>query len=128
MFLHVEEIRDARKSVHNNKLETLKKNYEFQFVFRKGNRFGAKYFTLIVAPCRKKFSKFGFVISKKIGKAFLRNKRRRQFKEIVRSLLDNIKVNQYVFVARENIEFVDFEELKKDIFTVFQKNKFFKEK
>ena len=122
MFLLAEETKDARRSVLK-KLQTLKKNYEFQFVFRKGTRFGSKHISLIVAPCRKNFPKFGFVISKKIGKAFLRNKIRRRLKEIVRSFLCGVKINQYIFVVKPEIENCSFIELKTEVEQLFKKNK-----
>ena len=117
MFFKDAEIKVANKSVH--RLVTLKKNYEFNFVFKKGQRFGSKSFTLIVAPCRKNIAKYGIVISKKIGKAVVRNKKRRQIKEILRKLY--LVPNQYVFVAKENISVLTFNELENEIFAVVNK-------
>lgn len=102
----------------------LKKNYEFQFVFRKGKRFSSTHFTIIVAPCKRKCAKFGIVISKKIGKAVVRNKKRRQIKEIIRPIIKTFIPNQYVIVAKENIVEVDFNILKVEIVSFFAKNKF----
>ena len=111
MYFKDAETRVANKSVH--KIVTLKKNYEFQFVFKKGVRINSNSLTLIVAPCRKKYPKFGIVVSKKIGKAVVRNKRRRQIKEIVRKL--SVLPNQYVFVAKDNINEASFIELTSEV-------------
>lgn len=126
-FWLAEETKDAKTFAHNAmKVVTLKKNYEFQFVFRKGERFFSKNLTLIVAPARK-CPKFGFVISKKIGKAVVRNKKRRQLKEIIRGMEDVIP-KQYVILAKPEIEQATFEELKTELFGLFLKNKFLENK
>lgn len=122
MFFKDVETKDANKSVH--KLVTLKKNYQFQYVFRKGHRFNSLYFTLVVASSNKSYSKFGIVISKKVGKAVFRNKKRRQIKEILRANLNYIKVNQYVILAKDTIEKATFEQIKADILGLFKNNKF----
>ena len=104
------------------KVVTLKKNYEFNYVFKKGERYFSKYFNLVVAPA-KKYPKFGFVISKKIGKAVVRNKRRRQLKEIIRALQGNLKVMQYVIIARPEIEDATFKDLQTELIRLLTKNK-----
>lgn len=122
MFFKEEETKVANKSVR--KLVTLKKNYEFQYVFRKGKRFSFGHFNLIVAPAKKNYPKIGIVISKKIGKAVVRNKKRRQIKEILRKFIGDIIANQYVIVAKDNIVDLKFTELENEILNCFKKNKF----
>ena len=122
MFFREEEIKVANKSVR--KLITLKKNYEFQFVFRKGKRITLKHLNLIVAPCKKNYAKVGIVISKKIGKAVVRNKKRRQIKEILRKFIYDVIPNQYVIVLKDSIVDLTFAELENEIFSCFVKNKF----
>ena len=123
MFCKDAETKVAKRSVH--KLVTLKKNYEFQFVFKKGKRYSSKSFGLIVAPIKKKYPKFGIVISKKIGKAVVRNKKRRQIKEILRTM-DCIP-NQYVIVAKDCIIDAEFFNLKNEIKEIFERYKFLNE-
>lgn len=109
------------------KIVTLKKDYEFNYVFKKGERYFSKYLNLVVAPA-KKYPKFGFVISKKIGKAVVRNKRRRQLKEIIRNLQGNLKNMQYVIIAKPEIEFATFKDLETELIKLFKKNKFLLER
>lgn len=127
MFLLAAATKDANKSVHN-KLVTLKKNYEFQFVFKTGKRLFSPSFSLIVAPCKKKYPKFGFVISKKIGKAVVRNKRRRQFKEIARKHLLNAAPFQYVFVIKPEIETKSFFDIETEVLKLFEKHNYLEAK
>lgn len=122
MFFKEEEIKVANKSVR--KLVTLKKNYEFQYVFKKGKRFSCLHFNLIVAQAKKNFPKIGIVISKKIGKAVVRNKKRRQIKEILRKFIGDVVANQYVIVAKNNIVDLKFIDLEKEVFECFRKNNF----
>ena len=122
MFFKDVETKDVNKFVH--KLVTIKKNYQFQYVFKKGKRFNSLYFNLIVAPQNKNYPKFGIVVSKKIGKAFFRNKKRRQIKEILRQNIDCIKNNQYVIVVKESIIPATFKEIQNNLVSLFLDNKF----
>ena len=51
----------------------LKKEGTFKYVFNKGMRFPAKDFVLVTAPSKEGL-KIGFSVSKKCGKAVVRNK------------------------------------------------------
>ena len=63
---------------------SLKRNYEFRRLYSKGKSVASPY---AVVYCRKNKSsanRLGLTISTKIGKAVLRNKIRRRYKEIYR--------------------------------------------
>ena len=67
-----------------NKEIRLRKNREFQTVYRRGKNFWNKDFTIFIRPTNRNKVKFGVSITKKFGKANKRNliKRRiRQSKE-----------------------------------------------
>ncbi|MDL2236600.1 ribonuclease P protein component [Christensenellaceae bacterium OttesenSCG-928-K19] len=83
------------------KLETLKKNREFSFVYRRGKAVHTKYFTFIFAKSRYGGARAGFSVSKKVGNSVKRNKVRRRLKEAFRAFLPGIAGNySIVFVAR----------------------------
>lgn len=70
----------------------------------------------------------GFSVSKKIGKAVVRNRVKRRMKEAFRQYLDDIKPNALIIiVARPGIEEKDFTGVKKNIERILQKAKLFKE-
>lgn len=85
------------------KLNTLKKNREFSFVYRRGKAVSAKHFTLIYTKSRYGGVRVGFSVSKKVGNSVVRNKTRRRLKEACRLLLPEVRGNySIVFVARQS--------------------------
>lgn len=90
-------------------LNTLKKNKEFNFVYRKGRRFNTKNFSLVYAKSRFGGVRVGFSVSKKVGNSVVRNRARRRLKEAFKLLLPDINGQCcLVFVARPNLADADF--------------------
>ncbi len=67
-----------------NPRERIRKKKDFLFIYRKGNRYNGKYFSLIYLPSSLTFSRVGVVASKKIGSAVTRNKVKRWMRELFR--------------------------------------------
>lgn len=67
-----------------NPRERIRKKKDFLFLYRKGNRYKGKYFSLIYLPSNLSFSRVGVVASKKIGNAVTRNKVKRWMRELFR--------------------------------------------
>jgi len=66
--------------------------------------------------------RFGYVISKKIGKSTVRNKLKRQVKEIFRNLeKKNTKSIDILFIAKKPMVNLDFYSLKDQIYNNLQK-------
>lgn len=98
------------------KKHRLLKQKEFSYIFHKGKSFSTKIVILNYAPTKLPNFKVGFSVSKKIGKAVIRNKVKRRMREIMRSLQTQIDVqHNYVFVARSGIEAATYEELEKNM-------------
>ena len=103
----------------NNRLT---KRKEFGFVYKHGKYAYNNYLTLIFVPTKLKNVRIGFSVNKKIGKAHIRNKIKRQLREIVRLNLNNIAKNfNYVFVAKPEIINIDFEQMKISVLDVLQR-------
>jgi len=66
------------------KTVSLKRNDDFQHVFRKGKTKGSSILVVFVMPNDMCFNRLGVTVSKKMGKAVLRNKLRRRIKEAFR--------------------------------------------
>jgi len=99
----------------------LKKKKQFAYIYRKGKRITNKFLTLFVIPSKFSSYKIGYSVSKKIGKATVRNKIKRRLKEIVR-VSDFPKNNfNYVLMVKEGIENLEFLELKKQVKDIFSK-------
>ena len=93
----------------------------FNYLLNKGTSVPAKALVLIYAP--SKFTKHvGFIVSKKIGNAVVRNRTRRRLKEAFRSIIGNVKdYTNYIIIARSGIEELDFLEIKQALTGVLKK-------
>ena len=92
-------------------METIKENYLFKKAYTKGNKMTGK-FLVVYGLKRKKGIRYGVTVSKKIGKAVLRNRARRRIKECFRHILPYVKDGaDIVFVARGAIFDATFAQL-----------------
>lgn len=66
---------------------SLKKNLDFKRVYRGGKSAANDALVLYMRRNGLLFSRFGFSVSKKVGKAVVRNKIRRRLKEALRTML-----------------------------------------
>lgn len=99
----------------------LKKNKEFNFIYKKGDRVSTEHFTLFVVKSRFENYKIGFSVSKKLGKANKRNKLKRRLREICRKDIQIKPYRNYVLLSREGAENLDFVFLKDEIVRLFKK-------
>ena len=65
--------------------------------------------------------KIGFSVSKKLGKANKRNKLKRRLKEICRRYVKIPPYRNYVLMARNDAQNVDFIFLKEEVLKLFEK-------
>ena len=79
----------------------LRRPDQFQRVRREGRTFHHHLLLLNVAPNRRKHTRCGIVVSKRVGKAVQRNRARRRIREAVRLVFDHIVVGvDLVFIVR----------------------------
>lgn len=98
----------------------LRKNSQFNYVYKKGERVHTQNFTLFAVGSRFFCYKIGFSINKKLGKAHERNKLKRRLREIVRTL-PLPPYQNFVLMAKENAKNLEFKQLKKEISQIFEK-------
>ena len=81
----------------------LKKNYQYNYVYKHATSVADKYFVMLYCPSNVKQTKVGFSVSKKYGKAVKRNRIRRQMKAAVSSVICRV-VDGYnvVFIPRRH--------------------------
>ena len=99
----------------------LKKNSQFSYLYKKGKRSFTKHLTLYFIQSKYKYYRIGYSVSKKIGKANVRNKIKRRMREIVRRNTFAKNYYNYVLVAREGIESLEFNKLYEEIKEIFNK-------
>ena len=101
---------------------TLKKNREFKQVYSSGKSIASPYLVLYWYSNNKEKNRYGFSISKKIGKAVVRNKLKRRLKEIIRLKEEKICMGyDIIIIARNPINKLDFQKLKKDLIKLYKK-------
>ncbi|MCK4891176.1 MAG: ribonuclease P protein component [Candidatus Pacebacteria bacterium] len=92
----------------------LRKQKDFENVFNKGVYFSEKFLVLKISENSLSFSRFGFIVSKKVSKrAVDRNRVKRLMSESIRLSQKKIKSGfDVVFITRGGIIDKSFEEVK----------------
>lgn len=97
------------------KVFRLKKNYEFERVYKKGKSAACKSLILVYLE-NKTGLQAGFSVSKKLGKAVVRNKVKRRIRENFRLLIPVLRQNfYYIFIARQGIELLGYHQIERDM-------------
>jgi len=103
-------------------LHTLKSNRDFKKVYRYGQSLANRSLVLYLLPNRNAGLRFGFSISKKLGKAVVRNRLRRRIKEICRLNMHWFPPDHdLVIVVRPDAVKRDFRYLSEGLFRLTQK-------
>ena len=99
-----------------NKQQRIKKNKEFQRIFKKGKSFANRQFIVYILKSDQPEFRLGLSVSKKVGNAVVRNRVKRYirqtFLEIKEDLLSNA---DYVIIARPQAADLDFHESRKSL-------------
>jgi ribonuclease P protein component len=78
---------------------SLKKNSQFERVYKAGKAFPCKNLILIYIKTKTNELQIGFTVSKKVGKAVVRNKIKRRMKEGVKKVLGEIKTGHHIVIT-----------------------------
>ena len=87
----------------------IRKNGQFQYVYRKGNAVGCRELTLLYIRAPK--LQVGFSVSKKVGGAITRNRVKRRLRAAYRTQLENLKAGYYVFSVKPAAAEADYRTL-----------------
>lgn len=84
---------------------TIKNNWEFQKIYRRGRYAYSKTLVVYAWPNHSEKKRIGITVSKKYGKSVKRNRIRRLIRESYRNLYETIKPGyDFVIVARKRKE------------------------
>ncbi|MEG0180310.1 MAG: ribonuclease P protein component [Terrisporobacter sp.] len=110
-----------------NETQGLKKDSDFRKVYRHGKSLANKYLVMYVLNNKSDINRVGISVSKKVGKANVRNKARRRIKESYRLSIDSKIKKGYdiVFIARVAIKDVDYIDIEKAMKHLVKKSNLF---
>lgn len=100
---------------------------DFERVYKGKDRVSCEYFLMFFSSNGTDHSRFGFVVKKKVGKAYFRNKLKRRFRFVVREVIEDIKVGyDIIFVLNPNYsnwKGVEYKDIKDNIKLMLEKAK-----
>lgn len=100
-----------------NKHQRVKKNSEFQKIFKRGKSFANRQF-VVYCSAKEGQTEFriGLSVSKKVGNAVTRNRIKRFIRQAFLEMKEEINPNMdYVIIARHQAATLDFHESKKSL-------------
>ncbi|MBG9454338.1 ribonuclease P [Lysinibacillus sphaericus] len=99
------------------KRQRVKKNDDFQKVFKKGKSFANRQFVVYFLEKEGQTEfRVGLSVSKKLGNAVTRNQIKRYIRQSIHELKDEVKQNMdYVIIARQPAATMDFHEVKQSL-------------
>ncbi len=103
-------------------LEIIRKSKDYKNIYKYGKSVAGKSVVIYFKENSQDTSRFGFSVSKKLGKAAKRNRVRRILKEVCRlrkDLFPNGK--DYVIIARRGILGLNYREVERDIEELIKK-------
>ncbi len=94
----------------------LKKRKEFAYLYNNGTAKHTGHLTMVYLPTKKRATKIGFSVAKKIGKAHTRNLVKRRLRSIVKDIVPKLP-DEYniVFIAKSGAESIDFAKLQSEV-------------
>ena len=105
------------------KLNIIKKQSEIDYVIKKGKMYKNNFFYVYnIYNKESKYYRFCICVSKKLGNAVIRNKNKRQIKDIIdKSNLVFNNTNDYVIILRKEINNLDYNEIKENLINLISK-------
>ncbi|MFI3210854.1 MAG: ribonuclease P protein component [Peptostreptococcaceae bacterium] len=107
----------------------LRKDKEFRKVYQRGKSFANKYLVIYIMKNNLDDNRLGISVSKKIGKAIIRNKVKRRIREAYRLHIDEkLTINGYdiIFIARKPSSDCSYTDIEKSVISLFKKSNLYK--
>ncbi|HET7627717.1 MAG TPA: ribonuclease P protein component [Bacillales bacterium] len=101
----------------------LKKNIEFQRVFRKGTSFANRQFVVYYTERSGMPFRIGISVSKRVGNAVTRNRIKRIVREVIREVEDDLSEEKdYVIIARKPTANMNYQQMKSSMIHVLKRS------
>ena len=105
--------------------QSLKKNFQFRFVYNKGKSLANRLLVMYVVKNKKytDTNRLGISVSKKVGKSVVRSRVTRLIKESYRLSEEDIKQGyDIVVIARVSANGADYKEINKALLSLLKKH------
>ena len=104
-----------------NKDKIIKKSETYSDIIKKNNSIKNKYFSIYVEKSNE-LNKYGITIPKKVGKAHIRNKLKRQIKNIIITNEFNIQKGfNYVIIVKETTLLLNYSDMANELLNLLKK-------
>ncbi|HZK33387.1 MAG TPA: ribonuclease P protein component [Tissierellaceae bacterium] len=112
-----------------DKMHRLRSNMEFKKVYKYGKNYWNRNLILYVKKNDLGYTRVGYSITTKIGNSVVRNRIRRQMKEIYRLNFNLIKNNyDLIFIPKKNVVGISYDELESAMIHIMNLAKLLKKK
>jgi ribonuclease P protein component len=106
--------------------ESLKKNYQFRYVYNKGKSLANRYLVVYIIKNGKNSNKLGISVSKKVGNSVVRSRVTRLVRESYRLKEDSIQSGfDIVVIARSSANGATYEDISKALYHLLKKHNLF---
>lgn len=107
-----------------NSTVTLKKNREFQHVYRTGKSMSSRIMVLVFSRTKRGSLRIGFSVSKKIGNSVMRNRVKRRMRECFRQNMPEVITGySLIFIARGDIVAASYQQIEKSMRLLLEKSR-----
>ncbi len=99
----------------------IKKEHDFQLVFKKRKSFANRQFVIYLSDHPKtNHMRVGISVSKRLGNAVKRNKIKRRIRVFFQKHQDRLEPKEYVVIARQPVSKMDYHEMEKSLVHVLK--------